>query len=454
MLHKILYNSFFQATLGLLILLNKSLVNGYPLLQASTDRLIFSAFKNTVLNDQEGFYVLFVKYGSLSLSLWFIVIFQGVLLLYGLNRIYKIHLNDNKVVKFLCLIMLVFLSSIDYYVSLISPHIFSLLSLIYAYLIIRSNKSLFFHLSILLICLIIVPIQALIILILGVIYLLLCFLWKWQKRFLKSSFLVAISLIAITLVCLLNKKFEGSYYYLKNANIHLVAKAFDRQIATEFLKEKCTEGPYSIGSINVCETKEYMSYLSEHKFKYNENSPLFMGECLNSSYKECWSEKREDFKYFISDLKQNNKYLNQLRLAWLSSAIKQLFSYEQKPLSKKNFKNVIKTYYPNDLASLNSSLQTKRYISFTLDNLIEVVVVFISFLFFLYKSFTTHKKYLIYFIIIFGSLFLNAFIVTYFQSYSPHYQGRIISIVSIAMIIVFCKSSFFNSLIIKLSEYK
>lgn len=445
MLRKILNNSLFQATLGLLILLNKSLVNGYPLLEASTARLISSAFKNSVLNDQEGFYLFFVKYSSLSLSLWFVVIFQGILLLYGLNRIYTIHLNDNKIVKFLCLIMLVFLSSIDYYVSLISPHIFSLVSLIYTYLIFKSNKGHIFHLSILLISLTIVPIQALIILILGVTYLLLGFLWKWRKSFLKSSFLIAISLVAIALVCLLNKKFEGNYYYLKNANIHLVAKAFDRQIATEFLKEKCTEGPYSIGSTNVCETKEYTSYITEHKFIYNEKSPLFMGGCLNYSRKKCWREKRKDFKYLIDDLKQNNKYLTQLRLAWFSSGIKQLFFYEQLPLDNINFSRAVVSQYSIDFNSFKNSVQLNRYVHFALDNFIETTVVLLSFIFLLFQSFRNHKKYLGYFIAIFGILLLNAFVVTYFQSASSHFQGRIISIVSIATIIIFCKSFFFSS---------
>jgi hypothetical protein len=178
-----------------------------------------------------------------------------------------------------------------------------------------------------------------------------------------------------------------------------------------------------------------------------------MGGCLSKSRKTCWQEKRNQFIFLIEGLKESGKYKNRLRLAWLSSAIKQLFYYEVKPLPNLNFQRTIKKHYPIDDGPYQSSLQMKGEIQFTLDNLIEAILVVGSFLFFLVQSFIKPKKYLPYFFTIFGVLFINALTVTFFESASPHFQGRIVSIVCLALIIAFFKSSFFSQVLIKLPEY-
>ncbi len=453
MFYKIFKNPIIQFILAVTVLLNKAVINGFPLLQAKSARIMIAASTSKVLNDLEGFYPFFVKYSSLGLSLWFTVIFQAALLIYALNEIYKIHLKENKVVKFVCLIFLVFLSNVDYFVASISPHIFALLSLLYGYLIFKKKGSIALNLAVVIISMLAVPIQSSIILIVGIILLLIKRVKNWNLRDTNTTLLIATSLISACLVSILNKKYEGSYYYLKNASIYETARAFDRQIAIDFLQEKCKEGSYYLGSINVCKSKKHLSYISEQKFIYNKKSPLFMGECLSKSRKTCWQEKRNQFIFLIEGLKESGKYKNRLRLAWLSSAIKQLFYYEVKPLPNFNFHRTIKKHYPIDDGPYQSSLQMKGEIQFTLDNLIEAILVVGSFLFFLVQSFIKPKKYLPYFFTIFGVLFINALAVTFFESASPHFQGRIVSIVCLALIISFFKSSFFSQLLIKLAEY-
>lgn len=449
MLEKILNNQYAQVVLALIILLNKSLINGYPLLEASTGRLIKAGIESNLLNDQEGFYVFFVKYSSLSISLWFVVVIQGLILLYGLNQLYKIHLNNNVTVKFISLILLVTFSSIDYYTSLISQHVFALISIVYTYLFLKENKLNFYYLIILLLCLILVPIQSIIILVIGLISL----IYSWKKYYSRSFFLLSTSAISILIVCLLYNKYEGEYYFQKNQSVNLIARAYDREIASEFVKEKCKKGPYRIYSTNYCESNQHITHINSQAFKYDKTSPMFTGNCIEVSRSSCWKVKRKEYDTMIGEMKQNDKYLNLLRLAWMSSAIKQIFFYEHKSLDAIKYKDVIKAHYNYDLAAFNSSLQMKRNMSFTKDSLIEVLVVTIAFMFFLYRFLINRKKYLVPFSMVFGILVINAFIVTYFQSSSPYFQGRLISIVSLLSVITICKSQLFSSFIDNLSKF-
>ncbi len=454
MLLRLIKNNFAITFIALIFVLNKGLLNGFPLLEHSAGRLISDGHENNLMNDLEGIYPFFVRHVSLSWSLWLVIAAQGLLLLYGFNQFYKLHFNSNKMIKLISLICFVSISSVDYYISLVSPHIFSFLALLYLYLIFKKAGHLAINIVILLSCLLMTPIQALIIIVICCCSILFKFILKWDIHLSRAITGIIIGIIAIVSITFINKTFEGDYLFIKNANITKTARSFERYIVTDFLKEKCQNGQVLMRSDNLCNNKAYFKHVKQNTFLYNQKSPLYSGNCRKKAWKKCWEAKRKDFGYLIENIESNRKYLDRMRLAWLSSTVKQLFFFEQEPLDKLNIGPIIEKYYIYDSRSYNHSSQSRKHVDFGFDNLIESMIVLISFILFLYKSISEPHKYLKYFITLFGILFLNAFTITYYQSATAAIQGRIIPIISLGFLILLFNSNFLKRFIKELSKYK
>lgn len=454
MLEKSINNSFVFILIGLLILMNKSLFNGFPLLESTIGQLIIDGHDNNLLNSQEGFYAILVRHLSFSHSLWYVIAFQASLAFYSLNQIIEHHLKASYLSKTFILLLIALFSSVDYYISLISPHIFAFISILLFYLILKRQANTLLNALLLLLCLLMVPIQSTVIIVFSIFTIILAAAFKMNVSYKRAFLTAAICITGIVSTMSINNYFDDGFVYLKNSNITQAARAFERNIIGQYVNKNCkTENVY-MRSENLCSNWYFSNILNANEFYSDMNGPFFLNNCNSTSIDKCWQERRKDFKYLLNDIKEDKKSSNMFYLAWLSSSARQFFYFSQQSLQKPNALNEIKENYPYDLKSYKHSHQYHNKTDFLFDNLIEYITILFTLAYLLYFSFKSPKNNLVVLATLGSLLIINALIVTYYQEANSNFQGRIVPIVSLYFIFKVTSSSYFERVLKSISINK
>jgi len=120
----------FSPLILICILIWPAIYNGYPLVYSDTGTYISSGFSGVVPVDRPIIYGWFVRYMSLSHSLWFVLLAQAVTVFFEIYMVARRFISGNTVfIAMLITCILSFTTGLSNYTSQIMPDIFSALSI-------------------------------------------------------------------------------------------------------------------------------------------------------------------------------------------------------------------------------------------------------------------------------------------------------------------------------------
>lgn len=380
-------------------------------------------------------------------SLWPTILCQGMILSLTVFYYFKYLCSAyrNHLPFFLYIFIITFFTGASLHVSMILPDIFTSIAILSLGLLIFVNclKILdFIIISLLLILSITVHNSHFAIVILLVLFLTIIILFRKirlrlsffkVKRLIYIWLLIVFSYLMSSLVhysqpnCTVNLK-KNVFSPVKGGSVFFISRLNDIGILKSYLDENCGKRNYS---------------LCAYKNNLPTGLPFLWNEEISPLYKTGgWVKNEKEYKFIIKDILTTPKYLKEFMIKSIESGFEQFFSFDIKDIPvipKESFAGIIfnKLYgfYKNEYSA---SLQNKNELDFTFINNSQKILFGLSLFILLIIIFSKVPiKYKLLIIYILFSLFINAGVCSTFSMIVPRYQGRIVWLLILPVIITF-----------------
>lgn len=254
-----------------LLLLLPAIYNGYPLVFSDTGTYIQSGMELLVPDDRPIVYGLFLRVFSFGLSLWFVLYFQSLIVVYCLWGIFKLCYPNLKTSVFVVILFLLSsFSGLGWYSSQIMPDIFTVSALLSLVLILFDPSKSKFQLIIWILILIVsilvhysnLPICFL-------TFFMLFTIQQCRKSFIRKKLLSIILVSSIFLGGIFNYCVNKEYTLTQGGHVFLMGKMLDSGVLESFLQDYCTDRTYII-----CTDKDQLPSDSR-ALLWDSTSPLY-----------------------------------------------------------------------------------------------------------------------------------------------------------------------------------
>jgi len=438
----VIYTFLFASTV--LMFLFYAVGNYYPLMFSDTGSYVISGMTLELPNDRPVMYGLLINLTSFNCTLWNIVIFQSIILAYFLLLVLKCSLGNYKLAFFLLPLLGVFLTlltGVSFFVSIVTPDIFSAIVILGILIIISFPELWKIHRITVLIITVITSLthfSNFINILSLVLAFTVLFIFFRKKEFVKirrkSFYLIAIlAIFTFTTNYLINLSFGTKGKIARSSYAHPFATLLESGLVHEFLNENCDDSSYSFCRYIDKLPKSHATFLWDF-----EHSPLYF-DCIDR--KMCMVEKNEEMSQIIHEMLGDPRYLKRMFVFSLERTWDQLWTFQIITLPKYD------TEYPiidplynhlyNDLEAFTSSCQYQqgfnvgnhnKYIKWFIYLSVVIVILAFSLPWFYRKLSTDIKVFLWMFIV---AMLSNAYVCSVLSSGSPRYQGRIVWIFSV-----------------------
>lgn len=428
-LHKL-----FMLSLGALVLCWYGFYNKFPFVYSDTGAYVHSGFLGTVPRDRPLIYGLFIRHMSLAESLWLPIFAQALIistLVYLLIK-YFVKSTHKTFIYWVSIFGISFLTGASMYITFLMPDIFSA-SLIMGYglFLFADNLSLRDKIFTIFIILLSIAVHnSNLVTVLSVLLLLalvklssktLTFTWK------KLGIAGILLLIGGGSVSITHYIYGNTFKLSQSTNVFFTARLVELGLVQDFLKHNCENNEY-----NLCEHQGNIGA----NFLWADNSPLYKTGG--------WDVNNVEFKKLIRGIMTTPKYLKIFIIRSFEDSFTQFFhfdveagsyAWDSPPL------NVTYLFFHNQVPQYIASMQMNNRVGFikTLNDLqlLSVGLGLCGILFFLYwKSSVSNPrlKGLIVFALI--ALYCNALTCCALSIVIPRYQGRVIWLVPLLLILV------------------
>lgn len=437
--------------LSVIALIFPALINGFPLVYSDTGTYIASGFSGRVPFDRPLMYGLFVRHMSLATSLWFIIVLQAIFVWFVIMQLCRFvaEIKNPQLFTFILILFLSLTTGIANYTSQIMADIFSsilILSLCILLCVENLNVFLKVALSVLIVFSNMAHSSNLLVSTLMLFSInIFLFLFRKKAMFTFRRVLFATSLVAVSwlLVSTLNYAAGAGFRVSRASNIFMMARFAESGILKQYLDEQ--------GDTLSEDWSRYRYHLpiQSSKFLWSTESPLYQGGCLSERGQpmDCWGVKNETYAPIVRTILTTPAYCMKYAGFIATETWKQVQHFETEPLIPMmenspvminvqwRFKADYKQYITAKQASIDFKYETI--------NPIQKIVVISSLIFlmcFLFiKKFRVQVPYQIHQVIILcvTGLFFNAMVCCAFSMVSDRFQGRIIWLLPLLVLLVF-----------------
>jgi hypothetical protein len=425
--------------------------NGFPILYHDTGAYIFSGIFGQVPIDRPITYGLFIKFTSLSLSLWCVVFFQSAIIVYLIFLYLKFVLKTAYTFTLLLLITLIlsFTTGISYYAAQVMPDIFSGIFILSFILLIYKDElkglHVFFLKSIYVLS-IVVHLSNLNSAFVGTL-IILCFVFivqkfnpNWKSLFSRVLGISFLSLFALLITPSIHYYYDGSFKYAKTSHIFLMGRMAESGALKAIANDSCEKRNYSFCSrMNGFDN-------SSNTMMWSFNSPLYNDSCLKKGWGTCWLEKKEEYDAINKAILMNAKYRNLYLKDSFLGTFRQLATFDCDrlyPLLKGTAPfDVIRDFYKNDFKSFLASVQNADEMNFELISNVQFYVLILSLfgilvlLSFLIRNKQLNPKLSLSLISMILFFCINAATCAFFSCVLHRYQGRVVWLLPLMFIFI------------------
>lgn len=299
--------SWLFVLLGSIITLIPVFYNGFPFVYSDTGAYIHHGFEGTVPGDRPFMYGFLIRHISLATSLWFVAVFQALVINYFVFRLINFVLGStpknciNYCYISTCIFLNVF-TSLPWFAGLILPDIFTSVTAIILVLILFEPK-LNSYLTALDFVLLIVfsethlsNIIVSVLLSASLLSLKLLFKQSFAGVSLKRIVMVLVlSILNIYIVKTIHYFKGGGFTTSKYAHLFLVAKLTEEGVLKPYLDEACKDKEF-----NICLYKDSLPQNSP-EFLWNPNSVLYQ---LGG-----WDANANEYKTIVSQIFSSPKWV-------------------------------------------------------------------------------------------------------------------------------------------------
>lgn len=441
-LHYISYAWWFA--ISTIFLIYPALQNGFPLLHPDSGTYIYVGFLDHVPVSRPITYCWLVRHISMSYTLWFVIIFQGLIVTSFINMlIYSIFRTKYSFfLSFILIALLSLFTGTPVYISHIMPDIFLSVAFLGIFLIFILKKIHWIWLiliSSITIYAIIVHFSNIPIITGTVVALVVLFLafrrYKLVKIYPKRLIVVgAVLAIAWLSIPSINASYGIGFRYSRVSNIIYTARLIPSGIFADYVEEKCE----SDTSFFLCEYQNTIpNYVFYHYFLWHDTSFLYQDECKgNYGFADCWIAKDSIYGTMIDDIFKTPKYRKRFLNDVVNQYLKQLQSFylsSNSPFGEDSHINYpIKAYFSRDRNDHLNAKQQGHVIHYHARNFIQKVFVLLSLaiiiLFFALKNLrkTISDKVKTLAIFIFLLFLANAGLISIVSIVTGRFEGRII----------------------------
>ncbi len=430
------------------ILMLPAFYNGYPLVYSDSGTYISSGMEMFVPADRPVLYGLFIKYCSLQLSLWLVVMVQAFIVQFAIWHLCKLFNKDLKKSIYLSLLFILsWFTGLGWYCSLIMPDIFTAVAVSCAILLVfRKNWSVALQIVFSAILMFSVAVHFANIYIVAIllvgIYVFSFFFLKEERKARNLSFIVP----TVVLVFAFGVKFAANYWVQRNvhsndsSHVFVMGKMLDSGVLKSFLDDNCKNKKYAF-----CECKDSLP-INSRVLLWNGGSPFYKhGGWLNTkqAYDEILLDIAGSPKHVCMFI-YNSAFSTVTQM--LQSNMSNVFVSDWYQSSDSPPYMAIAKHFPNELNPYLQSLQNNHLWVEKLD-FTEINIVYKTFLVLcallllalvmipsLRKMLDAKTKFLL--LVLFISNFINAAIVATFANVYSRLQVRFSWLLLLACFIV------------------
>ncbi len=445
------FSAILPVLFGTLILSMIGLYNGYPLVYSDTGTYIGSGLQEFVPTDRPVSYGLFIKLFSFNVSLWYVILFQNLIVAYILFELLKSFKICGKYFNFTYLSIVAFLvlfTGIGWYSNQVMPDFFAPLVVITIYLIFSDENKFLLRTSLLYLVLIFSLVTHFSHLLIGLLMILIVMCLKLiSRKFLKDIQLKKIGIVSLLLlfswllIPSFNYIIEKRFILSKGNHVFLVAHLNDTGILEKFLDDKCDEEEY-----RDCKLCRYKDELPADLASF-----IWSGHILDST--GGWEGSRQEYNKIIAGTLKDPGYL------FLN--IKKSVNYGLIQLTRNKIGQGLSAYnegsppygqihweFHHELNNyLNSKQNQLKGATLKLDTLntvhlfVMIISIFMILAIFstnLYKTANRDSMRFLWFVL--AGVIINSFITAGLNSPCDRFQARIVWLVPLSLIIFIMKN--------------
>ncbi len=444
-----IHKTAWHLLLGTIILSAIALYNGYPLVYSDTGTYIVSGFEKLIPTDRPITYGFFIKFSSMGISAWFIVLFQNLITALVILKTIKLF-NFNQIylskVYYFILIVLVLSTGISWYSNQLIPDFFAPIVILSLFISLKNKKLFNFEGITILIILILSAVShfshlLIVSALIGIILITRPFFPITREVSFKRTLTIAgIIFLSWFIIPTINYSIDKKFRISKGTHVFLMAHLNDTGILKKFLDEKCNDPEFI--DCKLC--------------KYKDSLPTDLASFIwsNNILKETggWIESEEEYNKIINATLKDPEYLALNIYRSLTYGFIQLTKNEigqglspykqgSPPYTQihHRFKSETNNYLNSRQNQFNGLLKRD------LVNTIQLILIALSLLCLtiilsppiLSKLSSTQKIFLLFIII---SIVLNSFITAGLNSPCSRFQARVIWLLPFSLMIIVIKN--------------
>jgi hypothetical protein len=412
-----------------IVLCNRAFCNGFPFFYSDTGAYLSSGFGDYTPTDRPLIYGIFLKYASLSTSLWLDVLAQALSVAILLFYIFK-HFSGSakfRVYYLIYIFLITFFTGVSVNVGQLIPDVFAPVTLLCIALLLFVPRLKTFEtvvISFLFILSVGVHNSHFIIATLILMIFLSAFALKKTRLALRQAqvkayrILYGLLLVVATyyMVCTVHYNAGLNYAVSRHGHVFFMARLFDCGILEQYLADACPKYHYKLCGY-------------QHKFSWDflwdyENSPLYKTGG--------WEANRSEFNAIIRDILSTPKYWPRLIARETEATFRQFFNFETgdtgQQLEGSSSVTAIRTLWPENVKEFFQSKQSGKRLDFTMLNFFQSYLMgflfFCSMLVYFVPGF--NPKYKLYLTYVLIALLVNAFVCGAISGVVDRYQSRVI----------------------------
>jgi hypothetical protein len=437
--------------LSVITLITPAIINKYPLVYSDSACYLYSGFEGNVPVDRPIVYSLFIINIPFASTLWSVILLQATIITSLILICFQnlIKFRYSYLGTFITILILSYTTGASNYVSQIMPDIFSAAAII-AIGIILAIPDLSFRRRIYLFLLIIFSSLAhtsnlftsscLIL-----VFLILSLIFRRKKIILLKTPVFMLSILVIfsswLILPLINQAYGCGFKISRTKNVMIMGRLVETGILYTYLNDKCeTE------NIKLCEFKDKLPNAA-WQFLWIDDSPLFDKECLqNGGWGNCWIQKDKEYAPIINDIITTPKYLWLCMKSCFFETFHQLISFKigylVPQMDDGGVIGAITQHYKKEIKSYRSAKQAKETLYFNTISKIQTFVIGLSVLILILfiglkkQRVSLSKNMKIFCLVSILGLFLNAFTCTTFSSLVDRYEGRVIWVLPLLVLLI------------------
>ncbi len=444
------YNTLWHLFWGTIILSIIALYNGYPLVYSDTGTYIYSGFEKFIPLDRPVTYGLFLRYASLGLSGWFVILVQNFItafVIFSTLHLFDIDRKFFSKAYYSILLFLVLFTGIGWYSNQLMPDFFAPLTILIFFILCKRKNLLDFQ-GIMLIFIFILSLTTHFShLLIGSILIISTLVAKKNSTLLidisLKRIIVVASIVLLSWFILpsINYLIEKKFVLSKGTHVFLMAHLDDTGILKKFLDEKCSETEFK-----DCKLCNYKDSLPTDLASF-----IWSGDVLNKS--GGWIESKTEYDKIIKATLTNPGYLILNIYRSITYGLIQLTKNEigeglsayvegSPPYGQIYWRfNDERNNYLNSRQNHWNGVELNRDLVNTIHVMLLVISLFILILLFSgplsEKIDKTQRMFLLF---ILFSIVLNSFVTAGLNSPCSRFQARVVWLLPFALLIIGVKN--------------